>query len=280
MDGLQRNSLWFSLPRRTPVRFAACEHRSWRRLSLSVAVWSALTLTAMLASAAEIRVTSGGAPREALMALTPAFEKRTGHTVTYRFEVPTTRSLDAGEKTDMVVMPVPVIDAFVKTGKMRAEGRAVMGLIGSSVVVKQGAVQPDISTPDSFRNTLLNARSVVHSPAETPSGAHMAKVIAQLGMVDAMQKKTVHRAVLSGGVDLVATGEVEIGIYPTSAVIHVKGIALVGPLPFPLQNGTVYAAAVSADNALPEPALALIQYLADPANRTHWKQAGFDQPGD
>lgn len=253
--------------------------RGWNALG-SAAVLAALTVTATLAAAAEIRVTSGGAPRDALAVLTPAFEKQTGHTVMYKIAVPTAQSLDAGEKTDMVLMPVPVIDAFVKAGKMRAEGRAVMGLLGSSVVVKQGAVQPDISTPDSFRKTLLDARSVAHSPAQTPSGAHMAKVIAQLGIVDAMQKKTVYRAVLDGGVDLVAKGEVEIGIYPTSAVMHVKGIALVGPLPSPLQSGTVYAAAVSADNASPEPALAFIKFLADPANRTHWKEAGFDPPGN
>lgn len=132
----------------------------------SAAVLAALTVTATLAAAAEIRVVSGGAPREALAVLTPAFEKRTGHTVMYKIAVPTAQSLDAGEKTDMVLMPVPVIDAFVKAGKMRAEGRAVMGLLGSSVVVKQGAVQPDISTPDSFRKTLLDARSVADAKSE------------------------------------------------------------------------------------------------------------------
>lgn len=237
-------------------------------------------MTATLASATEIHVTSGGAPRPALAVLTPAFEKQTGHTVIYKIEVPTAQSLDAGGRTDMALMPVPVIDAFVKAGKMRAEGRAVMGLIGSSVVMKQGAVQPDISTPESFRKALLDAQSVAHSPAQTPSGAHMAKVTAQLGIVDAMQKKTVYRAVLDGGVDLVANGEVEIGIYPTSAVMHVKGIALVGPLPSQLQNGTVYAAAVSTDNASPEPAVAFIKFLADPDNRRHWKDAGFDPPSD
>jgi len=55
---------------------------------------------------------------------------------------------------------------------------------------------------------LLDARSVVHSnPKDTPSGAHMARVIKQLGNVEAMQRKIVHRNVLDGGVELITKGE-------------------------------------------------------------------------
>lgn len=254
-----------------------------RNTVASVIAVAALTMAATLASAAEIRVMSGGAPQEALAVLTPEFEKQTGHTVKYRFAVVTAlrQALDAGEKTDMVLMPVPVIDAYVKAGKMLADGRATLGQVGVTVIVRQGAAQPDISTPESFRKTLLDARSVVHAtPTATPSGAHMAKVIEQLGIADAMQKKTVHRPALDGGVDLVAKGEAEIGMYPTSEVAHVKGITLVGPLPSALQLNIVYAAAVSADNASPEPALAFIKFLSDPANRKHWQEAGFNPPGN
>jgi molybdate transport system substrate-binding protein len=247
----------------------------------SVIVLAGLTVTAMSASAAEIRVMSGGAPQGALAVLTPEFEKQTGHTVKYKVAVYSAlrQALDAGEKTDMVLMPVPMIDSYVKAGKMRAEGRATLGQVGVTVIVRQGAAQPDISTPESFRMTLLDARSVVYStPTATPSGAHMAKVIEQLGIADAMQQKTVHRPALNGGADLVAKGEVEIGMYPTSAVMHVKGITLVGPLPAALQLSEVFAAAVSTDNVAPEPALAFIKFLADPTNRRHWKEAGFDPP--
>jgi molybdate transport system substrate-binding protein len=242
-----------------------------------------LTMTAALATAAEIRVMSGGAPQQALAVLTPLFEKQTGNTVTYKFAVITAlrQALDAGEKTDLAIMPAPVIDAYVNAGKMQADGRAALGQVGVTVIVKQGAAQPDISTPESFRKALLDARSVVlAAPTATPSGTHMAKVIEQLGIADAMQKKTVYRAALEGGTDLIAKGEAEIGMYPTSEVMHVNGIALVGPLPSALQFNLVIAAAVSTDNASPKPALALISFLSDPANRKYWKEAGFDPPGN
>jgi molybdate transport system substrate-binding protein len=247
-----------------------------------VAVLAAWAVTATSACAAEIRIMSGGAPQEALAVLTPAFEKQSGHTVKYKFAVVTElrKELDAGAKTDMVLMPLPVIDAYVKTGKMRAEGRATLGRVGVTVIVRQGAPQPDISTPETFRKAVLEARSIVHAtPTATPSGAHMAKVFEQLGIAEALKTKLTYRPALDGGVDLVTKGEAEIGMYPTSEVSHVKGITLVGPLPGTLQLVTVYAAAVTTDNASPESALAFIKFLSDPANRIHWKEAGFDPSG-
>jgi molybdate transport system substrate-binding protein len=242
---------------------------------------AAVTMTAAWASGAEIRVMSGGAPQEVLAVLTPEFEKQSGHTVKVTFAVVTAlrQKLDAGEKADMVLLPDPVIDAYVKAGKMRADGRAALGQIGLTVIVRQGAPQPDVSTPESFRQALLDARAVVHAtPTATPSGAHMAKVIEQLGIAEAMRSKVVHRPALDGGVALVAKGEADIGIYPTSEVVHVQGITQVGPLPPALQLTITYAAAVTADGASPEAASAFIKFLSDPANRKHWKEAGFDPP--
>jgi molybdate transport system substrate-binding protein len=124
---------------------------------------------------------------------------------------------------------------------------------------------------------LLDARSVVYStPTATPSGAHMAKVIEQLGIAGAMQKKVIYRPALEGGAELVANGEADIGIYPSSEIMHVKGVTLVGPLPSALQLNIVYGAAAMADNPAPQPALEFIKFLADPANRKIWKEAGFD----
>lgn len=233
------------------------------------------------ALAAEIRVMSGGAPQEALAVLVPQFEKQTGHKLNFTFAVISAlqQKLAAGEKTELVLMPVPAIDKLVQEGKLKADGRAALGIVGVTVIVREGAPKPDIATSDSFRATLLAARSVVHSSPATPSGVHLKRVIEQLGIADAMKDKTTLRPALDGGVELVAKGEAEIGMYPTSEVIHVKGVTLVGPLPAPLQLNTVYGAAVVADNAAPEPAFAFIRFLSDPANRKVWKDAGFEPAG-
>src|ERR1700693_462777 len=241
----------------------------------------ALTGAAMSVRAAEIRVMTGGAPQHALAVLAPEFEKQTGHKVNFTYAVITDirKKLAAGEKTDMVLMPVAAIDDYIKAQKMRAEGHAALGRIGIVMIVRQGMALPDISTPEALKKVLLDARSVVYStPTATPSGAHMAKVIEQLGIAEAMEKKVIYRPALEGGAELVAKGEADIGIYPSSEIMHVKGVTLVGPLPNALQLNIVYGAAAMADNPTPEPALEFIKFLADPAHRKAWKEAGFDSP--
>ena len=247
--------------------------------------WTVLTLT-LLGSAqgwsADLRVMSGGAPQDVLAVLTPEFERQTGHKVTYTFAVVTAlqQRLARGEKTDVALMPVPVIDNLVQAGTLQAENRATLGVLGVSVIVRQGAAKPDISTPDRLRQALLEARSVVHAtPSATPSGAHMARMLEQLGIAEEMLSKVIHRPALDGGAELVARGEAELGLYPTSEVVHVPGLAIVGPLPPALQLRIVYGAAIAKDSAAPEVAAAFVNFLSDPAHRKDWTQAGFEPPG-
>ena len=61
-----------------------------------------------------------------------------------------------------------------------------------------------------------------------------------------------------------------------SEIISEKGVALAGLIPAEVQLNTVYATGVLAANAAPEPAMAFVKFLADPANAEHWKHAGFE----
>lgn len=221
---------------------------------------------------------SGGAPKEALTALVPEFEKKTGHKVHIAYIVITAmqQKLTAGEKPDMVLMPVPAIEARVKDGSLRADAWAKLGVVSVGLVVREGAVQPDISTLDSFKAAMLGAKSVVHAnPGATPSGAHLAKVWEQLGIADAMKAKVRFANALDGGVAAIAQGEAEIGLYPMSEIISEAGVTAVGLIPQEVQLNTDYGAAVLSANPAPEPATAFVRFLADPANAQVWKHAGF-----
>jgi len=232
----------------------------------------------MPVSAAEIHVMSGGAPKEVFALLTPGFERQTGTRVRFTYAVITAlqEKLGAGEKADVLVLPAPVLDGLARDGKLRADSRATFGTVGISVVVKAGAPQPDISSKEKFRDAMLAARAFVHAtPGQTPSGTHMGKVMEQLGIADAMAKKVVHKPALDGGVQLVAAGDADIGIYPASEVAGVKGLAVVGSLPAGIDLDIVYGAAVSADSAAPDAAAAFVKFMAALENRSIWKEAGF-----
>jgi molybdate transport system substrate-binding protein len=79
-----------------------------------------------------------------------------------------------------------------------------------------------------------------------------------------------------GGVERVANGEAEIGLFNISEILPVKGVTLVGPLPRELQSYIVFVGAVLAGSTVPEIAGAYLEMLASPNAREAWKQAGFE----
>ena len=154
--------------------------------------------------------------------------------------------------------------AYQKDGVARRDGRAVLGLVEHQRGgARRRAGKPDLSTPDKVKQAMLAARAITHAtPGETPSGTHMGKLIETLGIADAMKGKVIHRSALRGGVELVASGEAEIGFYPKSEVIS-PNLSLVGPLPDAIQLTTIYGAAVTAKSAAPDAGAAFIAFMTD-----------------
>jgi molybdate transport system substrate-binding protein len=229
---------------------------------------------------ATITVMSGGAPQEIFKQLTPQFERQSGTSVQYVFAVMLAlrEKVAAGEIADVLVMPTNILDAYEKEGVVRRDGRAVLGLVSINAVVRAGASKPDLSTPDKVKQAMLAARAITHAtPGETPSGTHMDKLIETLGIADAMKGKVMHRSALRGGVELVASGEAEIGFYPKSEVLS-PNLSLVGPLPDAIQLTTIYGAAVAAKSAKAEVGKDFIAFMTDGQVLGAWTAAGFDPP--
>jgi len=160
---------------------------------------------------------------------------------------------------------------------VRAEGRAILGLVSVNAVVRTGGALPDLSSVEAVKRTMLASRAIVFAtPGATPSGTHMGKLVEQLGIANAMQGKIIHRPALEGGVELVASGEAEIGFYPKSEVINTEGLMLAGPLPKEIQLTTIYGAAVTSASGAPDAAAAFIAFMRDAAHRPVWAHGGFD----
>jgi molybdate transport system substrate-binding protein len=230
---------------------------------------------------ATIKVLSGGAPKEIFGELTPTFERQSGHKVSYVFAVMSAlrERVAAGEAADVLVMPTNILDEHQRSGVVRGDGRAILGLVSVNAVVRTGAAMPDLSSIDAVKRTMLASRAVVFAtPGATPSGTHMGKLVEQLGLAEAMTGRIIHRPALEGGVELVASGEAEIGFYPKSEVINTDGLTLAGPLPKDIQLTTIYGAAVTSASVAPDAAAAFIAFMRDPAHRGVWAHGGFDPP--
>lgn len=227
---------------------------------------------------AGIIVISGGATKAAFAILVPQFEKMAGHAVNVSHLVTgeIDKKIAAGEPMDVLVQPVGVLDRMQKDGAAKAQGRAVLGVVGLSVIVPTGAAKPDLSSADTFVHAMRAARAVVHStPGVTPSGTHLGKMMECLGLAAEMAKKTTYRPALEGGVETVGRGDADIGIYPASEVIGVPGIDVAGRVPGDLDLNVTVGAALTTRCAEPDASAALIAFLSGKESHDGWIAGGF-----
>jgi molybdate transport system substrate-binding protein len=264
--------------RMTPQINARRSHMAMRLLAISVLV----AAIAGPAVAADISVFSSGAPAEVEKAVAATFARDTGHRVVFTVATPAEiqAKLRSGETPDIVVLPAPIIETLEKAGALRP-GRVDLARVGIGVIVREGAPRSDISTVDAVRKMLLDARSIVHpDPAGGGlAGVALARMMAQMGIADAVKPKLTYMFAINGGATLVAKGEVEVGLFNISEVLSAKGITLLGPLPSAVQSYIVFSASIHAGSHSSEPAQAFIRALSAPTAREHWKAGGLESMG-
>jgi len=254
-------------------------HTRLRGLSLAAL---ALALGAAVAplAAAEIKVLTAGAMRGVLEALLPEFETSTGHKVALDNATAgaLAKRIAGGEAFDLAIITPAVIDEAARRGKI-AGPRVDLAKVGIGVAVKEGAAAPDISTVEAFKQALLAAKSVAYidPKAGGSSGIYFDGLIDRLGIGSDVRAKARLKA---GGyvADLVASGEAELAVHQISEILPVKGVRLVGPLPAPVQNSTIYAAGLGAAAKDPAAAKALLDHLAGPSTTAVLHAKGMEKP--
>lgn len=256
---------------------------SWGR-SISGLLLAAALGGSGAASAAEIRVMISAGFHGAYAELAPAFERESGHQlVTTRGPsmgdspeaIPT--RLARGELADVVILDGGAADGLGLRGQLRADSKVILARSQVGMVVRAGAVKPDIGSVEAFKATLLAAKSVAYS--DSGSGTYLSTTLfPRLGVAEQIAGKSRKvRGPPSGEpvAAVVARGEAEIGFQQVSELIHVAGVSFVGALPEPLQPGFAFVAAVTASARQPEAAAALIRFLSSPQAAAAITKAGL-----
>jgi molybdate transport system substrate-binding protein len=114
--------------------------------------------------------------------------------------------------------------------------------------------------------------------AGAPVSIYMIGVLERLGIADVMKPKTVTFKQRSERFEAVARGDVEIGFNQISEIIAAPGVDLVGPLPAPIQNFTLFTGGIVATSKEQEAAKELLRFMSSPAAQATWKTKGFDAP--
>jgi molybdate transport system substrate-binding protein len=100
------------------------------------------------------------------------------------------------------------------------------------------------------------------------------RILAAAGLVDVVKAKGKQEG-LGPGKELIAKGDVEMGLFNISEAT-IPGVVVAGPVPDPLQQYTVYDAAVMANATNKDGAAAFLKFITGRGAELNWKSALID----
>jgi molybdate transport system substrate-binding protein len=255
-----------------------------RAFGRTISIAAVLVSLAGMAAAADIRVLSVGAVQNAVRPLAAEFSKETGHKIVFTVGSPTVvaQKLKDGETFDAVIVSEPAMDRLDNEGIVNPESRVRLANTGIGVAVRAGAPAPNLATPDAFKQALLAAKSVVYGDPTLPnqSGEKAEQILAKAGILEALKPKLRIVPGQAESQDLIANGEVEMGLYNLSEIPESRGLKIAGPVPAPLQLATTYEGALMSDGSVPQAAREFIRFLSDPDARANWLAARLEPLAD
>jgi molybdate transport system substrate-binding protein len=210
-------------------------------------------------------IISGGfsGPYERLL---PEFERATGIKVTTGSGAsqgtgPQTiaAQLARGVPADVVILSREGLAELIAAQRIAAGTDVDLARTPLGVAVRAGALKPDVSTVEAFKQAVLKANAVA-VPSSTSGIFLMNDVFPRLGIADRVKVKPTARG--TGATAMVASGEADIAVMPVSEIVHAPGVELAGTIAEEIQLNQVFAAAVVAGSNEVEAAKRLIAFLA------------------
>jgi len=224
-----------------------------------------------------ITLRTSNSTRPVLDVLLPAFQKESGHHVELILDTAknSLARIEAGERADVAVMLGTSIDTLAARGIVLAASGQPFARSNIGMAVLQGAAQPDISTVEAFKRTLLNAQSIAHT-VHGPSGAYFPGLMERLGIAEHIKPKEVTRP--GGYIGVVVTaGEAQMAFQQIVELMAVPGLEVIGPIPRELQFDFDSKAAIFCESQHQAAARELLAFFARPAHAATFKRVGLEQ---
>jgi molybdate transport system substrate-binding protein len=229
--------------------------------------------------AAEIKVISTGGARAVMTSLVPEFERESGHKVHIQFGTPGNirDRLLQGEAAGVAVAIAAILPDLENAGKIVHGTRMQLAASHVGIVVRAGAAQLDVSTPDAVKRAILMAKTIALSDpkAGTQLGATFIGAADRFGFGADLRSRV--KFILGPGSDVaeaVAKGEAELGVTLISEILPVTGAALAGELPSDIMPPTVIHAFLVSGAKDTETAKVFLDFLRSPPRRQNDRSKG------
>lgn len=233
-------------------------------------------MTHALLPSAAIKLMSSMATREVLAELATRYQQLSGHEIVLESAggVDVAKRVQAAEPVDVVVLAAKSIDDLIRAGRLAADSRVDILKSGIAMAVRAGADQPDISSPEAVRKAVLEAPSLSYSTG--PSGVYLVGLFERWGIYEQIRPRIVQAPPGVPVGSLVARGEVALGFQQSSELMHLPGIAVLGPLPPEIQSITTFSGAAAVASAHPDASRGLLAFMAAPEAAPAIRRQGME----
>ena len=168
-----------------------------------------------------------------------------------------------GEAFDIAVLSAEAIDKLVAAGRIVAGSKTDLAHSCVAIAVRAGAPRPTIATEAALREALLSARTIGYSTG--PSGVALQKLFERWEITETIRARLVQAPPGVPVGTLIARGEVALGFQQLSELMHLEGIAVIGPMPPGLEIVTTFSAGICTASTQAAAARSLLRFMSSPA---------------
>ncbi len=182
-----------------------------------------------------------------------------------------------GEACDVLILTRQQVDALAATGDVIADSVSDLGRVATSIAVRAGQPQPDISTAEALRDALYAAEGIYFpDPAKATAGIHFVQVLEKLGIHEDVRAGL--QTFPNGATAMREMAQSKrrcLGCTQATEILATPGVTLVGPLPAGYDLVTQYAAAVNSRAPNVKAARSFVARLAGDTSAANRAAAGF-----
>jgi len=227
-----------------------------------------------------LNILSGGAAQGLVASLAPTFKALSGLDITGEFGAvgAMAEKLRKGTPTDIVILTAALVAKLAGEKFVVPASIADVGLVETALAVRKGDPLVKVRDQADLREALLASDEIfVPDTKVSTAGIHVAKVLAQIGVADAVAARLKIYPNGATAMQHLATSDANrpIGCTQSTEIIATEGVVLSGSLPPGCELSTMYTAAVTTQAAKAQQAQALIDLMTSADARELRTRAGF-----
>jgi molybdate transport system substrate-binding protein len=229
---------------------------------------------------ASLNILSGGAAQGLVASLASDFKAQTGLDIAGEFGAvgAMAEKLRKGTPTDIVILTAALVAKLAEEKLVIPASIADVGLVETALAVRKGDALVKVRDQADLREALLASDEIfVPDTKISTAGIHVAKVLAQIGVADAVAARLKIYPNGATAMQHLAASDAKrpIGCTQSTEIIATEGVVLSGSLPPGCELSTMYTAAVTTKAANAKQARLLIDLLTDAGRHELRRRAGF-----